>query len=60
MKPTLSALAAALALTALPEAAPRATQMPSGNDSAVSGQMLPGFVYGAHDDRRPAGAAVGF
>jgi gamma-glutamyltranspeptidase/glutathione hydrolase len=47
-------------LIALPEAAPRAMQMPSGNDSAVSGQMLPGFVYGAHDDRRPAGAAVGF
>jgi gamma-glutamyltranspeptidase / glutathione hydrolase len=47
-------------LIALPEAAPRAMQMPSGNDSAVSGQMLPGCVYGAHDDRRPAGAAVGF
>jgi gamma-glutamyltranspeptidase / glutathione hydrolase len=47
-------------LIALPEAAPHAMQMPSANDSAVSGQMLPGFVYGAHDDRRPAGAAVGF
>ncbi len=29
------------------------------NDSALSGQMRPGLLYGANDDRRPAGAAVG-
>ncbi|CCP05803.1 gamma-glutamyltranspeptidase [Erwinia amylovora MR1] len=32
----------------------------SGNDSAVSGQLRPGYLYGANDMRRPAGAAVGF
>ncbi|HVJ53288.1 MAG TPA: gamma-glutamyltransferase [Aliidongia sp.] len=31
----------------------------SGNDAALSGALKPGFVYGAHDDRRPAGAAIG-
>ena len=29
------------------------------NDSALSGKMRPGLLYGANDDRRPAGAAVG-
>ncbi len=29
------------------------------NDSALSGRMRPGMLYGANDDRRPAGAAVG-
>ena len=32
----------------------------SGNDAALSGKVLPGFLYGANDDRRPAGAAVGY
>jgi gamma-glutamyltranspeptidase/glutathione hydrolase len=32
----------------------------SGNDAAVSGRMRPGLLYGANDDRRPAGAAVGY
>jgi gamma-glutamyltranspeptidase/glutathione hydrolase len=31
----------------------------SGNDAALSGRMRPGYFYGAHDDRRPAGAAAG-
>ncbi|HLW93655.1 MAG TPA: gamma-glutamyltransferase [Roseiarcus sp.] len=31
----------------------------SGNDSTFGGNMRPGFVYGATDDRRPAGLAVG-
>ncbi|MCE1236235.1 MAG: gamma-glutamyltransferase [Hyphomicrobiales bacterium] len=30
----------------------------SGNDAALSGAVLPGRVYGANDDRRPAGAAA--
>lgn len=30
----------------------------SGNDAAASGAVLPGHVYGANDDRRPAGAAA--
>ena len=29
------------------------------NDSALSGKMRPGLLYGANDDRRPAGAALG-
>jgi gamma-glutamyltranspeptidase/glutathione hydrolase len=31
----------------------------SGNDSTFGGNMRPGHVYGASDDRRPAGLAVG-
>jgi gamma-glutamyltranspeptidase/glutathione hydrolase len=31
----------------------------SGNDSTFGGNMRPGYVYGANDDRRPAGLAVG-
>lgn len=30
----------------------------SGNDAALSGRLLPGRVYGAEDDRRPAGSAA--
>ena len=30
------------------------------NDAALSGAMRPGFLYGANDNRRPAGAAVGY
>ena len=30
----------------------------SGNDAARSGKVRPGWIYGATDDRRPAGAAV--
>jgi gamma-glutamyltranspeptidase/glutathione hydrolase len=32
----------------------------SGNDSGVSGQVRPGFIYGANDSRRPAGSAAGY
>ena len=32
----------------------------AGNDSGVSGQVRPGFVYGANDSRRPAGSAAGY
>ena len=31
----------------------------SGNDSTFGGNMRPGYLYGATDDRRPAGLAVG-
>jgi gamma-glutamyltranspeptidase/glutathione hydrolase len=30
----------------------------SGNDAARSGAVLPGWAYGANDDRRPSGSAV--
>jgi gamma-glutamyltranspeptidase/glutathione hydrolase len=47
-------------LVALPAPAPK-TQgtASSGNDSSFGGKMKPGFVYGANDNRRPAGLAVG-
>ena len=32
----------------------------SGNDSGVSGKVLPGYIYGANDNRRPAGSAAGY
>ncbi len=32
----------------------------SGNDSSRTSGMRPGLIYGANDDRRPAGAAVGY
>ncbi|WP_319243309.1 gamma-glutamyltransferase [uncultured Propionivibrio sp.] len=32
----------------------------SGNDAAVSGALRSGFLYGAADPRRPAGAALGY
>lgn len=31
-----------------------------GSDAAVSGKLRPGFLYGAHDARQPAGAALGY
>lgn len=31
----------------------------SGNDAARTERMRPGLLYGANDDRRPAGAAIG-
>ncbi|WP_267248688.1 gamma-glutamyltransferase [Yersinia sp. Marseille-Q5920] len=32
----------------------------SGNDSAFSGKVREGYLYGANDVRRPAGAAIGY
>jgi gamma-glutamyltranspeptidase/glutathione hydrolase len=45
-------------------AAPAASTAPAGSlptvpDSAIGGDMRPGYLYGANDDRRPAGLAVG-
>jgi gamma-glutamyltranspeptidase/glutathione hydrolase len=42
-----------------PSAAAGSSTASSGNDRAFGGKMLPGFVYGANDNRRPAGLAVG-
>ena len=38
--------------------APASSLVEAPSDSALS-RMRPGFLYGANDDRRPAGAAVG-
>jgi len=32
----------------------------AGNDAGVSGRVLPGYIYGANDSRRPAGSAAGY
>ena len=32
----------------------------SGNDAMIGGGAEPGILYGANDDRRPAGAAIGY
>ena len=32
----------------------------SGNDAALSGRVRSGYLYGAADDRRPAGSAAGY
>jgi gamma-glutamyltranspeptidase / glutathione hydrolase len=37
-----------------------ASPVNSGNDSAVSGKVREGYLYGANDVRRPAGAAIGY
>ncbi|MBG1232065.1 gamma-glutamyltransferase [Aestuariivirga litoralis] len=36
------------------------TTQSSGNDAMAGGKPIPGKYYGAHDDRRSAGAAVGY
>ncbi|QQA76131.1 gamma-glutamyltransferase [Pectobacterium parmentieri] len=51
--------AAELILVGLPGAA-GVTPADSGNDSAVSGKVREGYLYGANDIRRPAGAAIGY
>ncbi|MFD3245477.1 gamma-glutamyltransferase [Rahnella aquatilis] len=48
-----------LIMVGLPGAA-SVTSANSGNDSAVSGKVREGYLYGANDVRRPAGAAIGY
>jgi gamma-glutamyltranspeptidase/glutathione hydrolase len=43
-----------------PPVATGAAPSSSGNDSGVSGKVLPGYIYGANDNRRPAGSAAGY
>nr|WP_113869269.1 gamma-glutamyltransferase [Brenneria salicis]NMN93279.1 gamma-glutamyltranspeptidase/glutathione hydrolase [Brenneria salicis ATCC 15712 = DSM 30166]RBP57912.1 gamma-glutamyltransferase 1 [Brenneria salicis ATCC 15712 = DSM 30166]RLM28915.1 gamma-glutamyltransferase [Brenneria salicis ATCC 15712 = DSM 30166] len=51
--------AAELIMVCLPGAV-GVTAANSGNDSAVSGKVREGYLYGANDIRRPAGAAIGY
>ncbi|MDQ0396456.1 gamma-glutamyltransferase [Labrys monachus] len=46
-------------LVALPAMTGGSDAATSASDSTFGGRMRPGFVYGATDDRRPAGLAVG-
>ncbi|MBD2803963.1 gamma-glutamyltransferase [Xenorhabdus sp. ZM] len=48
-----------LIMVGLPGAA-GVTPADSGNDSAVSDTVREGYIYGANDARRPAGAAIGY
>ncbi|REF26256.1 gamma-glutamyltransferase 1 [Xenorhabdus cabanillasii] len=49
-----------LIMIGLPGAAGVSPVDSSGNDSAVSGKVREGYIYGANDVRRPAGAAIGY
>ncbi len=49
----------AMELIAVGPAERRAGPASPGPDQAVGGGMQPGLLYGAHDSRRPAGAAIG-
>lgn len=50
--------AAELIMVPIPKAKGNKTDS-SGNDSAVSGKVREGYIYGSNDVRRPAGSAVG-
>jgi gamma-glutamyltranspeptidase/glutathione hydrolase len=52
--------AAELVLVGLPDGAQPDGAASSGNDASVSGAVRPGYLYGANDERRPAGAALGY
>ncbi|MEX0446417.1 gamma-glutamyltransferase [Xenorhabdus sp. SGI246] len=49
-----------LIMIGLPGAAGVSPANSSGNDSSVSGKIREGYIYGANDVRRPAGAAIGY
>src|SRR5581483_658288 len=51
--------AAELVEVGLPGLAADASQS-SGNDSSVGGKVRVGYFYGANDERRPAGEALGY
>ena len=56
---TQSPWGAAEAILIGPPADPAAA-VSSGNDAMAASKPVPGRLYGAHDDRRPAGAAAGY
>ena len=56
---TQSPWGAAEAILIWPAADPAAAAS-SGNDAMAASKPMPGKLYGAHDDRRPAGAAAGY
>jgi gamma-glutamyltranspeptidase/glutathione hydrolase len=50
---------AAEAILIGPERPPSDGTASSGNDAAAGGGLVPGLIYGGHDDRRPAGGVAG-
>ena len=56
-----AAWGAAETIVVMPQAASPPPEPPKGPpDPAASARMKPGMIYGANDDRRPAGAAMGY
>ena len=56
-----SAWGAAAGILVMPAAAPPAPDAPKPPPNPMaSGRMKPGLLYGANDNRRPAGAAIGY
>jgi gamma-glutamyltranspeptidase/glutathione hydrolase len=53
-----SAWGAAEAILVAPDA--KAETESSGNDATAKSTLVPGLLYGGHDDRRPAGSASGY
>jgi gamma-glutamyltranspeptidase/glutathione hydrolase len=51
---------AAEAILIGPEKPPADATATSGNDATAGGDLVPGLIYGGHDDRRPAGSASGY
>jgi gamma-glutamyltranspeptidase / glutathione hydrolase len=51
---------AAEAILIGPEADASATAESSGNDAKAETKLVPGLLYGGHDDRRPAGSVSGY
>lgn len=51
---------AAEAILIGPPVDPAKSAASSGNDAAAMSKPVPGMRYGGHDDRRPAGAAIGY
>jgi gamma-glutamyltranspeptidase / glutathione hydrolase len=51
---------AAEAILIGPAADTATSKASSGNDAMAASKPVPGRLYGAHDDRRPAGAAAGY
>ena len=51
---------AAEAILIGPDPDPNTSEATSGNDATRAARPQPGIRYGGHDDRRPAGAAVGY
>lgn len=51
---------AAEAILIGPDPALATSQQSSGNDAMTPNRLVPGLLYGGHDDRRPSGAVAGY
>jgi gamma-glutamyltranspeptidase/glutathione hydrolase len=51
---------AAEAILVGPASTPAADASSSGNDAVATHALVPGLLYGGHDDRRPAGGVAGY